>query len=931
MPLRLAITVFFLLSGATALVYQVIWVRMLGLVVGHSVLAISTVVATYMAGLGLGARTAGGAAARLRRPLMVYGALEMTIGLFALASPWVLDALSPLVAAVGTGALHVPAALLTSALALLMPTSAMGATLPLLTRWYARDEEHLGRDMGWLYAINTTGAVVGAGLAGFALLPRLGQPTSLAAAAAVNMTVGLAAVALGARVPLAPTPPAREAAAVSREPPLEPTTARRVLLAFALSGGAAMVNQVAWSRGFTLFTGSTTYAFSLIVCAFIAGLALGGHVFARRVDRSADRVLWLATLNVGIALSAALIIPVLGEMPLWLLEPLARRADSFEASQRFTFAVLAALLALPTFLMGGTYPVATRILSPDPEVAAEAVGRAYAWNTSGAIIGALAGGMALIPLLQLQGALWFAVGINLLAAAVLLAPRRAVAWSLPALAVVAALLSPPWNPRHVNLAPYLYASELVANPAKLAELRDSGQVLFHEDGLGAAVTVLQRSTGARVLRINGKTDASTEADAFTQGFVGVLSGLLSDGQRSAMLLGLGSGMSLATALNNPLDHVVIVELLPEVVRGSEQFGPLLGDPLHDPRAEVRVGDGRYFILHSGQTFDAVNIQPTNLFISGMSSLVTVESFAAMRDCLEPGGVAQAWVQGYLLRDEDFKTILRTWLQVFPEAHLWNVGPFDFVLTGHTEPFKLPAERTARRIDALQGGLAERFTALSSVADLQRHYLLGPEGLRRWVGQGPLHRDRDPFLEFQAPRGLYGDEGLLDPFTLFRLREPLPITGASPALREELAARRDTTARVDAALADGGLAPLTAALALDPNHPALLLRWSHLRYEAAVSDLRAGDIEAARRGVDELLATAPQQVPALRLSAVLHLSSGRVDAALRDLERARDLQPWNVYGDVALGTTLLQVGRTAEGLAVLDQARERAPKLPELQF
>ncbi|HCP47961.1 MAG TPA: hypothetical protein DIU15_18115, partial [Deltaproteobacteria bacterium] len=365
-----------------------------------------------------------GRAQRSSHPLVIYGVLEIGIGLLAAVSPWWLGMGTSLFHAVGAGAggagggLSLVGVLLVAVLVLLPPTLAMGATLPLLTRWYARDEASLGLDMGWLYAINTTGAVGGAALAGFVLLPVLGQPTTLGLAATVNGLVGLCAVLLGRLYPLAPKRASTEET-VAPSPPSAPlpgldsgqVAVGGVLLAFGLSGAAAMVNQVAWSRSFELFVGSTTYAFSLIVCAFISGLALGGHVFARRVDRSPDRVALLASVNVGIAIAGAVLIPLLGELPLLLLRPVAALSGSFLAMQWFTFGSLFALVLLPTFLMGATYPVATRALVGAPDQAAIAVGRAYGWNTAGAVLGALCAGMVMVPWLQLRGTLWLAVAL----------------------------------------------------------------------------------------------------------------------------------------------------------------------------------------------------------------------------------------------------------------------------------------------------------------------------------------------------------------------------------------------------------------------------------------------------------------------------------------------------------------------------------------
>jgi spermidine synthase len=927
--LRLAITLFFLVSGATALVYQVIWVRMLGLVVGHSIYAVSTVVATYMAGLGLGARLAGNAAERVPRPLVGYGALEVGIGLFALASPLVLS-LCDAVVGLGGGEGSVAVTLLAAMVALLIPTTLMGATLPLITRWYARDEATLGRDMGWLYAVNTTGAFLGAGLAGFGLLPFLGQPASLHGAAAVNIVVGLGAMALGSRVALAPSRAVAAVTEAEREVPITPAVARAVLLSFSLSGAAALVNQVAWARSFGLFTGSTTYAFSLIVCAFIAGLALGGHLFARIVDRATDRPGLLGLVNLGIALSCALLIPIQGWLPLWLIEPIAARAGSFGATQVFVFGVLFALILLPTLLMGGTYTVTTRALSGSPDDAPRMVGRAYAWNTAGAIVGSLGGGMVLIPWLQLSGALWAAVALNLAAAAAVLGSRSRLAWALPLLALLGATASTPWNPRIMNLAPHMYARDLAGNPDAIRRMTDSGSIRFHEEGVGATVTVIQRETGARVLRINGKTDASTLVDRLTQGVVGSLPALLADAQDDALVIGLGSGMTLAATLDHPLQSVDVVELLPEVIAGARQFGELMEHPLDDPRVHLHLGDGRHWVERTEHRYDVVSSQPTNMFVSGISTLFTAEAFQAMRDALEPGGVALVWVQGYLLRDEDFRTVLRTFLEVFPEAHFWNAGPYDFALTGHLAPLELDPERLDARIRALRGTRTELWTGLRGVEDLQRHYLAGPARLRALAGELEVHTDRDPFLEFRAPRGLYGGEDLLDVSALLAAREPLPLPDVSPELREALANRLATTKTLDRVSLAGSVQELIDALRLDPGHPFARIRLARTLHGRALEEAQRGDLVAAERDARHVLDLEPLALQTWKLLATAELVAGHPADAAATLRSAVAHQPWNPYAHLALAEGLEAAGDVQGAAAARDAARSLDPELPELR-
>jgi spermidine synthase len=923
----------------------VIWVRILGLIVGHSTLAIATVVATYMAGLGLGAAFAGRRIDRVSHPLVVYGLLEAAIGLFALLSPLILGLLTPLAGLLGTGPLQNLVPLLAGGLALLPPTIAMGATLPLLTAWYARDDRHLGRDMGWLYAINTTGAFIGAGLAGFVLLPILGQPLSLGAAAAVNLAIAAGAVILGRRhrfaASTAPPPRRPEPAAtpptqvdpatdapksnlLTGAPPLDSKT-RLILVAFALSGCAAMVNQVAWSRSFSLFTGSTTYAFSLIVCAFIAGLALGGHLLSRIVDRVSDRTGLLAVLNLAIAAGAALLIPIIGELPLWLLEPLAARAGSFFATQSFIFGLLFMLVLLPTVMMGGTYPVTTRLLSTSTADAAAQVGRAYAWNTAGAIIGSLAAGLLLIPLLELRGTLWLAVILNLAAAALLLQPRTRLAWALPLVGGLALLATPAWNPRHMNLAPHLYARDLMADPAALAEFTDSGSIRFHEEGIGATVTVIQRASGARVLRINGKTDASTELDTLTQGILGSLPLLLAERSEEVLLIGLGSGMTLASALEFPVERVRSVELLPEVIRAAAAFGEVLGHPLDDPRSEVILADGRHLLLSDPATYDVISSQPSNLFISGMSALFTKETFEAMRARLRPGGTAAIWLQGYLLQDADFRTVVATFQSVFPEAHLWSASPFDLVLTGHLAPLSIDDAKVNDRLGRLASTRLAEWTGLRNVVDLQRHYLLGPDDLLALADGARIQTDRDPFLEFTAPRALYEDALLLDIGSLVSSRRALPLAQAT----DSLIRRRQATLAIErAVLAGDGLA-LGRALVADPDSTLGRGTLARHLFASARAALQEEDLSRAEQLARRGLELAPDALPLWGLLVRIHDRQGRVEDAVAALDGAVERQPWNPYAHLEKARYLQQIGRAEEASEALARVRALDPALPEL--
>lgn len=913
--MRWIVTACFLASGALSLVYQVLWVRHLAMIVGHSVLAVSTVVATFMAGLGLGAWVAGRVAHRVRRPLFGYGLLEAAIGLLALSTPTLMRLVEGAFSALAQSGGSI-AVLLCSALVLLPPTVAMGATLPLLTRWYARTDDAIGRDLGWLYAINTTGAMAGAALSGFVLLPSFGQPATLAGAALANVIVGALAMWAGRDAMPEASPPQERA---------QPAVSRAVLVAFFLSGAAAMIEQVGWTRAFELFTGSTTYAFSLIVCTFIGGLALGGHLARPQADRRDDRVLGLAALNIAIACAAAVLIPLLGELPLLLIEPIAAASSSFVRTQLLLFGVLSALVLLPTALMGATWPFAVRALCGDAASAAAVVGRANAWNTTGAIVGSLSGGLLLIPALGLRRALWVAVTINLVAAAVLLVRRDRRLVLLPALGLLGLFISAEWNPRHMNLAPHLYAKDLIADPLLRQNTAESGSLLFHKEGLGATVSVLQRPQGGISLRINGKTDASTDQDTLTQGLVGHLPLLLAPKAEDVLLIGLGSGMSLASVLDHPVRSVEVVELLPEVLEAARVFGPEIGAPLDDPRVTVRVADGRQVLLHGGGRYDVVISQPTNLFISGVGTLFTREAFEGMRRALNADGLALAWVQGYLLPEEDFRTVLRTFLTVFPEATLWSMGMYDFVLVGTSGGLADPAAIT-ERITATAERRSGKWTGLRDLSDLQRHHLLSAASARTYAGDGVIHGDADPFLEFSAPMGLYDGVKRLDVAALLATREHwthLPDAERAATLVKAMAAGEQGALH-------GDPKQLHDALAVDPNNPFFRDRQARILHARAVKEAIAGRMDAAYRLGESALTLEPSSLTTRRLLAEIALQQQQGPLAIELLTEACRRLPNNPYSWLALAETARRAGDGAQAARAMAEVQRLDPDLPELR-
>jgi len=309
----------------------------------------------------------------------------------------------------------------------------------------------------------------------------------------------------------------------------------------------------------------------------------------------------------------------------------------------------------------------------------------------------------------------------------------------------------------------------------------------------------------------------------------------------------------------------------------------------------------------------------------------VETFESMRDALEPGGVAGVWFQGYLMSEEDFQTALRTFQTVFDEAHLWNAGLFDFLVTGHMSPLVVDTTVVGRRLEGVSAGQARDWAGLREPIDLQRHYLMGPQSLRAYVGPGPVQRDRDPFLEFTAPHALYDETHRLDLLSLLARRELLPFDpqGEGVPTVEAFEARRQTSTAIERAILTGTFEDLLDTMHADVGHPAGRQRLAHLMHARALEMFQQGRPEEAREVAESVITLEPSAYPAWLLSARIAAAQSEPDRALEILRDGRDLQPWNVYAHLELGRYAIAVGRTHEGWKAIEEARRLDSELPEL--
>lgn len=767
----------FFCSGATGLVYEVVWARRLTLSFGVTVLAYSTVLAAFLGGLAAGSLIFGRVVDRWGYPLRLYALLEGAVGLFCFSTPALFAQVERIYLAIypAIGEQVWPLRLARFGLAaavMFVPTALMGGTLPVLSRAKVRRLEEIGTGIGLLYGVNTLGAVSGAAAAGFFLLPTVGLRGSIYCAAVVNLAIGLVAYAL--HLTQGEKPPVFEHN-VGNEP--EETVRRGpyavLLVAYGFSGAAALIYEVVWTRVLALAFGTSVYAFSGMLAAFLAGLALGGLVPAAKrlawVDRLRDPTLSFGLVQVTIAILVTVLTPLLDRLPLVFIGLFKVFGPRFWALQLGGLGISFLVMLPAAALMGFAFPLVTRISTEHVRALGRRLSAVYAANTVGTVVGSFVAGFVLIPLIGTRWALAVGVAINGLVGLAYLLPtlrrqtlKASIGLAAAALCVVAWTLMPEWNRYVLSSGAYVYADYYLARGP--SSTMHEKELLYYRDALTATLSVtrvtapgLQKPIVS--LQINGKTDAST-ADLSTQLVLGHLPLLLAPEPRSVLVIGLASGCTLgAVEQHDGIERIACVEIEPAMKHVAGFFREINRDCLNDPRVRLIINDARNHVLVSEDRYDVLTSEPSNPWIAGMANLFTLEHFQLCRDRMKPKGVFCQWLPIYNLAPDDFACIVATFRRVFPHSSLWIFPdmPSDAYLIGSQGPLMIDVVELARR--AARPGIASDLeeAKLRDVWDLLGGYLLSTEVLDRAAPNAPLNTDDFPRLEFSAPLRLYTTE------------------------------------------------------------------------------------------------------------------------------------------------------------------------------
>ena len=745
----LGVSACFVLSGFAALLYQTAWMRQFSVVFGTSELAVATVLSAYMAGLAVGAGIAGRYVNRITRPVLVYGILEAGVALSALAVPLLL-ALANLLYGGLLGGQPEPADasglgqslfyLVVAFIVLAIPTGCMGATLPMLTRYVVRSEDQIGPRVGWLYALNTVGAVGGTVTAGFLLLPALGLSGTVWVGVFINFLVFvIAAYIARTLVPMQATSDVdRQQEALT---PAEPTIARTtpsptptsplrspvgtywILPLMLISGANTFTYEVLWTRLLSHILGGSIVAFSTMLAAFLSGIAIGSALAAHYARNAGTALSAFVATQFGIAITS---ITIYESLHLLIPETAGLRGN----------ASLAMIVLLPsTLFIGATFPFAVRVLATGEADAAPASAKVYAWNTFGAIVGAAVAGFVLIPLLKYEGAIQMAVMVNAalaVAASLLIFQRRyrtAVASAVGLLAI--ALVYRPVIPEEI---------------LRTSPMTDYGQgeIRYYEVGRSATVLMLEED-GYLNLRTNGLPEASTNLRGappyqHNQHLLSTVPVLARPNTRDMLIIGFGGGVAVE-GVPPSVETVDVVELEPKVIDANRILSEEREiDPLQDPRVRVFINDARSAMRLTSKRYDAIVSQPSHPWTAGASHLYTHEFMQLAKERLNPGGVFLQWMNTQFVTESLLRSLCATILGVYEYVRVYQWTTEVLFFLGSDEPLDIERTLSTTGRPLIDDPIHYLEKGIGSVEDVLTALNMDEANIQRFAADAPILTD-----------------------------------------------------------------------------------------------------------------------------------------------------------------------------------------------
>ncbi|MBZ4412196.1 fused MFS/spermidine synthase [Myxococcus sp. XM-1-1-1] len=923
-------------SGLCALVYQTVWLREFRLIFGASTAASAAVLAIFMAGLGLGGVLLGARADRNPRPLNYYANLELLIAASAGLSPFLVElARAAYIGVGGTPSLGLfggsVARLVLSTLVLAVPTVLMGGTLPAAARAVQSDEDPARRHLAILYGVNTLGAVTGATLSTFFMLEVYGNRTTLWIACLLNAAVAICARSVSRSMepeaatakPQAASEPsavAQEPAAPLATPSAQATpTSRFALVAALLVGFAFLLMELVWYRMLGPILGGSTFTFGLILAMALLGIGLGGAAYSFFFRHRP------ATLS-GFALTCAAEAAFIA-LPFALGDRLAVFAALLRplggvgfGGMMLAWALVASVVILPAaFISGVQFPLLLALVGKGSKDVGKQVGQIYAWNTVGSIVGSLAGGFGVIPLMtapvtwQLVAGLLAVLGLASAALSMKVEQRMSALFVPASVGALALVLLSAQGPSAVWRHGGVGAGRDMLNQSSINHIeawernRARGMV-WEKDGVESSVA-LNSSVGLSFI-VNGKTDGNTIGDAPTQVMSGLLGALLHEDPKNSLVIGLGTGSTAGWLGAIPgMERVDVVEIESAILEVARQCSAVNQNVMDNPKVHTFVADAREVLLTTRQRYDIIFSEPSNPYRAGIASLFTRDFYQAVKQRMADGGIFVQWLQAYEVDALTVQSAFATIASEFESVETWQVHTGDLLLVATHKPLVHDVDKLRARIAEVPYRDALRTTwRTDEVEGVLARFVAGPDFTAKVAEQSQefINTDDVSFMEFAFARSLGRDTG----FSIQTLREVANALGMGrPAIRGQVDWNRVTLNRAWSAIPLSNEerlgAPVQAvAPTIDAYYrkqwPAIRARWQKEPWEprgpreqlALTHALANQGDDAALKYLEPLRATLP--VEADLLEGLLRLRQRKIPEAAALFERgfiAHRTNPW----------------------------------------
>lgn len=757
-------------------------------IIGGAPFAISIILTIFMAGLGLGSYIASRKIDRIKdasKLVRIYGILELVIGGYCLILPVLLRVFEPVFAIMYNRLfeqfmLYNFLTFLGCAVLLIVPVICMGATLPILCRFYVSRLSHLGDHIGRLYGLNTIGAAVGSLVCGFWLINYCGTTGTLVLAVAMNVLIGVVCVKVSYRIKSKVVK--RSKHTVSHEQAEIKTDSENsqllpvcALLVFAVSGFCSMGYEVIWTKLLGLIIGPTTYSFTIVLVTFITGLALGSMLFGWWADKSKNPMILLVCTQITAAVFALFLSQIFGNSQFFFAKLIYHMKDNFALLNFSKALILFGLMLLPTLCLGATFPLVGKIYTRSIAKVGRSVGFAYAINTIGAVLGSFCAGFVLIPLIGKENGLRLLVSLQsttaLTIAFIFLVKTKKyrLQWIPVGLVAIVAIAMctrfPNWNRKSLSTGRYHRMEKLSGvleetgwakafwKGAEILGALNQAELVYYGDGIGGFTTVTHVKNifgySNYTMSNSGKPDASSRGDLSTQLMLAHVPMMFHPNPKSVMVLGHASGITSGEVLNYPVDRLDTLEISDKVVQASHFFDEWNGKVLSDPRTDLIIQDGRAHLQLTNRKYDVVISEPSNPWMAGLATLFTYDFFEIVKDRLNRDGIFCQWIHSYQMDWETFATVGRTFAKVFDNSIIFRAGSGDYLLIGINGKEKL------KLLNARKNLKYAKKSQNATILDARLFYrMIITEDLDGVFGQGDFNTDSRPKLEYAAPKTMY---------------------------------------------------------------------------------------------------------------------------------------------------------------------------------